>query len=85
MATHDPSDVVRVASGGLVAIETYQREMKEAGIDSKVVGLNLEAGVGSALLNAIELWVHRSDAERAAAIIDRVERERGAPTVEEGK
>jgi hypothetical protein len=85
MATHDPNDVVRAATGSLVAIETYQAEMREAGIDSKVVGLDLEAGVGTALLNSIEIWVHRSDAEKAAAVIDRVERERGMPQIEEGK
>jgi hypothetical protein len=82
MATHDPNDVVRAATGSLVAIETYQRELREAGIDSKVVGLDLKAGLGTALLDSIELWVHRSDAERAAAVIDRVEKERGRPRVE---
>jgi hypothetical protein len=85
MATHDPNDAVRAATGSLVAIETYQAELKEAGIDSRVVGLDLEAGLGSAMLNSIELWVHRSDAERAAAVIARVEQERGLPRVEEGK
>ena len=82
MATHDPNDVVRAATGSLVAIEVYQKELREAGIDSKVVGLDLGAGVGTALLNSIELWVHRSDAERAAAVIDRVEKERGRPRLE---
>jgi len=73
----DPNDVVKVATGSFVAMEMYQRELKEAGIPSKVVGLNLEASFGTAIPNSIELWVHRSDAERAAAVIDRLEAERG--------
>lgn len=85
MTAQDPNDVVRVASGSLVAIETYQQELSEVGVTSKVVGLDLEASLGTALLNSIELWVHRSDAERAAAVIDRVERERGIPRLEEGR
>jgi hypothetical protein len=75
--TDDPNDVVKVAAGSFVAIEMYQRELKEAGIPSKVVGLNLEAAFGTAIPDSIELWVHRSDAERAAAVIERTERERG--------
>jgi hypothetical protein len=75
--TNDPNDVVKVAAGSFVAIEMYQRELKEAGITSNVVGLNLEASFGTAIPNSIELWVHRSDAERAAAVIERVEKERG--------
>ena len=75
--TDDPNDVVKVAAGSFVAIEMYQRELKEAGIPSKVVGLNLEASFGTAIPDSIELWVHRSDAERAAAVIERTERERG--------
>jgi hypothetical protein len=68
---------VKVATGSLVAMEMYQRELKEAGIPSKVVGLNLEASFGTAIPNSIELWVHRSDAERAASEIERLEAERG--------
>ena len=73
----DPNDVVKVATGSFVAMEMYQRELKASGIPSKVVGLNLEASFGTAIPNSIELWVHRSDAERAAAVIERLEKERG--------
>lgn len=80
--TDDPNDVVKVAAGSIVAVEMYQRELKEAGIPSKVVGLNLEASFGSAIPNSIELWVHKSDAEKAAAVVERTERERGQPLPE---
>jgi hypothetical protein len=75
--TDDPNDVVKVAAGSFVAIEMYQRELKEVGIPSNVVGLNLGASFGTAIPDSIELWVHRSDAERAAAVIERLEKERG--------
>ena len=78
----DPNDVVKVATGSFVAMEMYQRELKASGIPSKVVGLNLEASFGTAIPNSIELWVHRSDAERAAAVIERTEKERGQPMTE---
>jgi len=79
----DPNDVVKVATGSIVAMEMYQRELKESGIPSKVVGLNLEASFGSAIPNSIELWVHRSDAGRATEVIDRLEAERGQRGPEE--
>ena len=81
----DPNDVVKVAAGSFVAIEMYQRELKEAGIPSKVVGLNLEASLGTVIPNSIELWVHRSDAQRAAAVIERAEKERGHQQAPEGR
>jgi hypothetical protein len=62
-------DVVRVYSGPVVQVELYQQVLTEAGITSTVVGLDLAAGVGSALQNSVELWVKSEDAERAAAAI----------------
>ncbi len=62
-------DVVRVYSGPVVQVELYQQVLTEAGIASTVVGLDLAAGVGSALQNSVELWVTSEDAERAAAAI----------------
>jgi hypothetical protein len=73
--THDPNDpideVVKVYSGPLVEVEVYQRVLKESGIDSRVVGTDLTASFGSAIPDSIELWVHRGDAEKAVAAIQR--------------
>ena len=80
--TRDPNDVVRVAAGELVRIEMYQQALTDAGIESKVVGLNLEASFGTALSGSIELWVHRSDAAAAEAAIRRLEEHRGHPESE---
>lgn len=67
--TGNEHDVVRVYSGPVVQVELYQQVLTDAGITSKVVGLDLAAGVGSALQNSVELWVKSEDAERAAAAI----------------
>ena len=41
--THDEHDVVKVYTGDLVTAELYQQALKEAGIDSKVLGLSRAA------------------------------------------
>lgn len=75
--THDPSDVVRVASGSHVAIELYRQRLADDGIDAKVLGESLEASFGTVIGGSVELWVHRADAERAAESIRELEAERG--------
>ena len=69
--SHDPNDVVRVFSGPLIEVESHQRILAESGIESKVVGTELTGSFGTAMPSSIELWVHRRDAEKAAAIIER--------------
>jgi hypothetical protein len=83
MSDTDPNDVVQVASGPLVQIELYQAGLKEDGIESKVVGLDLTAGLGSTLPLSVELWVHRGDAEVAEAIIAEMEAEKGRTEIPE--
>jgi Putative prokaryotic signal transducing protein len=76
--TPNPDDeVVRVAYGELVDTEMYQQALAEEGIESKVVGQDLDASFGSALQGSMELYVRESVAERALAIIRRVEEEKG--------
>jgi hypothetical protein len=80
----DPQEVVRVYAGPLFEVEAYQQVLKEAGIESKVVGTDLSAGLGSALPATIELWVHQGDGDRAIAAIQyhnehRGRREHGQP------
>jgi hypothetical protein len=76
MAIHDEHDVVRVYAGSIVSAELYQQALKEAGIESKVVGLSLLANFGSAIPNSVELWVKSEDAEKAQAAIELYESER---------
>jgi hypothetical protein len=76
MQPHD-ENVVKVYSGSMVTAELYQQALNDAGIESKVVGLDLSAGIGSALPNAVELWVKSEDAEKAAAAIKLFEEGKG--------
>jgi len=74
--SEEKDDVIRVASGDMIAIELYKQELVEAGIEAKVVGEALEASFGSALPQSVELMVHRNDAKRARDIIERIDKER---------
>ena len=75
--TPNPDDeVVKVAYGELVDIEMNQQALAEAGIQSHVVGQNLDASFGSALVGSMELYVRESDTERALEIIRGLEEER---------
>lgn len=75
--SHDPDDVVRVADGPLVQVEIWQGLLREAGIVSQVVGTDLTAGFGTAIPGSVELWVHRSEEARAAAVLKDAEARRG--------
>lgn len=77
--SRDPNDVVRVYSGPLPEVEAYQQVLRESGIDSKVVGTNLSAGMGSVLQDTIELWIHNGDLEKAIAAIKFHESEKNVP------
>jgi hypothetical protein len=72
--TRDPNDMVRAYAGPLVLVEVYQAALKEAGVESRVVGTELSGGFGSVLPASVELWVHRGDLSRAEAAIERMER-----------
>ncbi|OWK47113.1 DUF2007 domain-containing protein [Fimbriiglobus ruber] len=74
--THNPDDVVMVAAGTLIQVQLWQQALKEAGIDSRVVGGELTGGIGTAFPDSVELWAHRSDAEKATAAVSRMEKEK---------
>ena len=78
--SHDEHDVVKVYSGDVVTAELYQQALKEAGIDSKVVGLSLTASFGTAIPDSVELWVKSEDAEKANAAIKLYEDEKEPAT-----
>lgn len=67
--TPDPHDVVCAARGDWLQIEMYKGALGDAGIDGKVVGENLEASLGTAIPNSVELWVQRADLARAEEVI----------------
>ena len=80
---HD--EVVRVASGPTVQVELWQQVLKDAGIDSRVVGEDLNASFGTALSRATELWVHKSDYDRALKLLEEAEAEAAERDRESGE
>jgi hypothetical protein len=75
--TPNPDDeLVKVTTGELVETEITQQALAEAGIESKVVGQNLDASFGSALLGSMEVYVREADVERAREVIRQLEDER---------
>lgn len=79
MSAHDEHDVVKVYTGTLVTAELYQQALREAGVESKVVGEALTASFGTAIPGSVELWAKSEDADRAAAAIKQFESEKDAP------
>jgi hypothetical protein len=67
----DTEEVVMLASGETVQVELWRVALAGAGIDGRVVGGALDAGLGTGIPASVELWVRREDAERAAAVLGR--------------
>jgi hypothetical protein len=75
-----PDDIVRLATASNPAEATlWQQALEEEGIQSRVVGDYLEAGIGDVPGIRPEVWVHRDDAERARRILASHERPPNAP------
>jgi hypothetical protein len=64
-------DVVRLAEAGNTA-EAYvwKQALAGEGIESRVVGGDLETGFGNISPVRPEVWVHRADYERARAFLE---------------
>jgi Putative prokaryotic signal transducing protein len=75
-----PDDIVRLASAANPQ-EAYlwQQALAEEGIQCRVVGDLLDAGVGDVPGIRPEVWVHRNDMERARALLTAHERPPNAP------
>jgi len=67
--TERPDDLVQVASGELTAVQVLGNALEDAGIQARVVGGDLTAGLGTALPGSCELWVHRKDQVAAEKVI----------------
>ena len=65
----DPNDLVCVRAGLLSQVQLWHDLLRAEGIECRVVGDNLTAGLGTALPGSVELWVHRADADAADAAI----------------
>lgn len=54
-------DIVCVSTGTLTEMQTRHDALSAVGIESRVVGDHLTAGLGTTLPGTVELWVHRVD------------------------
>jgi hypothetical protein len=64
-------DLVNVAVGSLAQVRLWGDVVRAAGIEPRVVGDELTAGLGTAVPGSVELWVRREDAAASEAAIAR--------------
>lgn len=63
--THPETELKRVATGTYAEVQGFEGILLDAGIESRVVGDNLDSGIGTALTGSVELWVRDADFDRA--------------------
>jgi hypothetical protein len=71
--TANENDIVCVARGSLSQVQIWHDLLRAVGIESRVVGDNLTAGLGTALPGSIELWIHSADAAAVEAALARAD------------
>jgi hypothetical protein len=70
MSTESTDDIVRlVTAENPVQAHIWERALQEEGIEAKVVGDYLDAGIGDVPGLKPEIWVHRSEVTRAEAVL----------------
>jgi hypothetical protein len=75
-----PDDIVRLATASNTMEATlWQQALEEEGIQCRLVGDYLDAGIGDVPGIRPEIWVHRDDADRARRILDSHERQPAPP------
>ena len=67
--THPEAELKRVATGTYAEVQGYEGVLREAGIESRVVGDNLDSGIGTALTGSVELWVSDADFDKAVIML----------------
>ena len=69
-------EIVRIGTGTSMTVELWHNALKETGIESKVVGEDLDASFGTAIPESVELWVREEDAEKAQTFLQQWEQQR---------
>jgi hypothetical protein len=70
MSSDAPDDVVRLAVADTpIQAHIWQQALRDEGIESRVVGDYLDAGLGDIPGLKAELWVHLKDVAQAQAIL----------------
>ena len=72
MSEQHPDDIVRLAKATTSAEAfIWRNALEDEGIECKVVGDMLDAGIGDIPGMQAEIWVHRNDVARAQEILSR--------------
>lgn len=64
-------DIVKLATGTLVEMQLLENELLNTGVEARLVGDDLTAGLGTTLPGSVELWVRANDSSRAEEIVQR--------------
>jgi hypothetical protein len=84
MSENPTEEIVRLATAPNVPVANiWEQALKEEGIRCKLVGDYLETGLGNIPGMRAEIWVHKEDAERAQAIISKLEKENAEELADE--
>lgn len=78
MDTQD--EIVRIGAGTSETVELWHNALTDNGIESKVVGEDLDGGMGTVIPNSVELWVFEKDAEAAQTFLQQWEQQRKSDT-----
>jgi hypothetical protein len=74
VAIHDPDAIVRLATArNPFEAHAWERALREHGIEVKVVGDYLDAGIGDISGFLPEIWIHRDDLARAEKVLKELE------------
>jgi hypothetical protein len=74
MSTAESDDIVRLVTATNPAqAHIWEQALREAGIQCRVVGDYLDAGLGDIPGVRAELWVHRDDVARAEEVLKDIE------------
>lgn len=75
MSTQHPDDIVRLATArNPFQAHAWEQALRAEGLQCKVVGDYLEAGIGDISGLLPEIWVHRDDLARAEKLLQRLEK-----------
>jgi hypothetical protein len=79
-------DIVRLATAANpVQAHIWEQALNEAGIQCRVVGDYLDAGVGDIPGVSAEVWVHREDLARAEEVLRQGQEASGTEPVDEAE
>jgi len=66
----DSEELVPVAAGTAIEMELLKQDLLEAGIEVRVMGEDLDIGLGTLLPGSVKLVVFENDVARARAVLE---------------